>query len=217
MREYKIDDYLAEETGIHVGDGSMNIYSGKKHLYTLACHKIDDKEYMDNFILPLMQRIYGLTPKPRAWSKGTYGFRISSRQVVQFKHHILGLPLGKKTEISIPKLIYQDKKLMQSFLRGLFDTDGSLYLWRRRKEIYPRIYFGNVSEQLVHQVKTFLLQEGFKLTYWKAISKHRNWNDLHRICLNGNKMITKWADEIGFSNPKNIKKLDILGVKHKIL
>ncbi len=42
MFKYKINEDLAEETGIHAGDGSMNIYSGISS-YTLACHHIDDK------------------------------------------------------------------------------------------------------------------------------------------------------------------------------
>jgi hypothetical protein len=28
MSKFRIDEDLAEETGIHVGDGSMNIYNG---------------------------------------------------------------------------------------------------------------------------------------------------------------------------------------------
>ena len=44
---YKINEDLAEETGIHIGDGSMNIYNGV-HAYTIACHHIDDRRYMDS-------------------------------------------------------------------------------------------------------------------------------------------------------------------------
>ena len=74
MVNYKIGCDLAEETGIHVGDGSINIYNGN-FCYTVACHKEDDKNYVDNYILPLIKRIYHKSPKARIWSKGTYGFR----------------------------------------------------------------------------------------------------------------------------------------------
>ncbi|MBN2053266.1 hypothetical protein JW756_07215 [Candidatus Woesearchaeota archaeon] len=73
MINYSINEDLAEETGIHVGDGSMNIYQNNRYLYTAACHEIDDREYVNEVILPLIKKIYGKTPKPRNWSKGTYG------------------------------------------------------------------------------------------------------------------------------------------------
>ncbi len=68
MEEYTLDEDLAEETGIHVGDGSMNVYVTNGACYTVACHRIDDRRYMDEFVLPLIKRIYGKTPKPRNWS-----------------------------------------------------------------------------------------------------------------------------------------------------
>ena len=73
----------------------MNIYNGV-YSYTLACHHIDDKEYMNNYLIPLYERIYGIKPKGRIWSQGTYGFRIHNRQIIEFKRDILGLPMGKK-------------------------------------------------------------------------------------------------------------------------
>src|SRR3989338_3612252 len=122
---YKISEDLAEETGIHIGDGSMNIYSGV-YCYTLACHHIDDREYMDGYIVNLYERLYGLKPKPRMWSKGAYGFRIHNEQIVRFKREILKLPYGKKKEIIIPDQILMKMKLQKAFLRGFIDTDGSV-------------------------------------------------------------------------------------------
>jgi intein/homing endonuclease len=215
--DYIINEDLAEETGIHTGDGSMNIYKNSRYFYTVACHKEDDREYVDSVILPLIKRIYGKTPKPRNWSKGTYGFRICSKNIVEFKNQMLGLPLGKKNNINIPEVFYVDKRLMQHFLRGLFDTDGSLCLWKRRNRLYPRIYLSNISRELVQQVRAFLVKEGFRVTYWKTKYESKKWNDLHRISINGTDMLTRWVDTIGFKNPKNIKKLNLLGVKRKIL
>lgn len=217
MTKYEINDDLAEETGIHIGDGSMNNYRTNGPCYTVACHKYDDREYIDNFVLPLIKRIYGNEPKPRFWSIGTYGFRIRSKNIVEFKNEILGLPLGKKNEITIPQQIRRNKKLMKCFIRGLFDTDGSLTLWKTNNKLYPRIYFSNTSKNLVKQVKDFLISEGFRVTYWKTIYNQENWLDSYRLSINGVNMTIKWKNEIGFNNPKNIKKLGILGIKNKIL
>ncbi|HJX05906.1 MAG TPA: LAGLIDADG family homing endonuclease [Candidatus Nanoarchaeia archaeon] len=217
---YFVNEDLAEETGIHAGDGSMNVYKNNGSLYTVACHKDDDREYMDNVILPLIKKIYGKTPKPRNWSQGTYGFRICSKSIIEFKNQTLGLPLGKKDNIRIPEIIYNDKKLILPFLRGLFDTDGSVYIWsraNRRTQLYPRIYFSSISKILVWQVREALIKAGFRVSYCEIVSKKPNEQNVYRLALNGVEMTTKWVEEIGFHNPKNIKKLLSIGIKHKIL
>jgi len=217
MLKYIIDGDLAEETGIHVGDGSMNIYKGNKHYYTVACHHIDDKEYIDKTVLPLIKKVYGKTPKPRIWTKGAYGFRICSIDIIKFKNEILNLPLGKKKDISTPDAIRNNKKLMKRYIRGLFDTDGSLPLWKTNNKLYPRIYFSNISKKLVEEIKEFLMNEGYRVTYWETDLSNRGWSKVYKISINGTNMLLKWIKEIGFSNPKNIKKLNILGIKNKIL
>ena len=85
MKDDKLLILLCEETGIHIGDGSMNIYSGV-YSYTLACHHIDDKKFMDNIVKPMYKELFDVDVKLRPWSKGTYGFRIHSKNVVKFKH-----------------------------------------------------------------------------------------------------------------------------------
>jgi len=210
---YKIDKYLAEETGVHIGDGSLNIYKNNNPCYTVACHKKDDKEYMDTFLLPLIKRVYKKEPKPRYWSRGTYGFRIRSMKILQFKHNTLGLPLGKKKDIIIPSIIRTNNYLMKFLIRGLFDTDGSITIWRTNNKLYPRIYFSNISEKLVNQIKDYLQKEGFRVTYWKTIYKDNNWNTIHKLSINGYIMLFKWANEIGFKNPKNLKKIQVLKSK----
>ena len=200
-----VDEDLAEETGIHVGDGSMNIYANNRAYYTVACHHIDDKEYLDTVVLPLVKRIYEKSPKPRLWSQGTWGFRICSLELVLFKHNILELPLGKKHGIVIPTRIHNNRKLMIAFIRGLFDTDGCMFIETKRGKKYPCIMLSNISEQLVFQVTEFLRQEGFLVTYWHH--KPRKCQRIHRISINGARMLEKWLKLIGFHNPKHLKKI----------
>ena len=210
MFKYKINKDLAEETGIHIGDGSMNIYSGV-YSYTLACHHIDDKEYMDYHLIPLYERIYGVKPKGREWSKGTYGFRIHNRNIVEFKRDVLGLPMGKKDNINIPSQILEEKNLRKAFLRGFVDTDGGIntFLANKRK-VYPRIEMCNVSKNLMKSINTILREFGFRTSTWVTNSNKEKWNEVSRLSINGFGMLKKWKEEIGFSNPKNIKKSDKL-------
>jgi hypothetical protein len=214
MIQYKINEDLAEETGIHLGDGSMNIYKGRA-FYTVACHWRDDRAYMDDFILPLIKKIYGKTPKPRNWSKGSYGFRICSKEIIKFKSEVLDLPLGKKINARIPEQILCNDSLMIAFIRGLYDTDGSLTLWKTNNKLYPRIFFLNIAKDMVEQVKMFLLKKGFKVTEWKTEYKEKNWNTAYKLSINGEKMLKKWVEEIGFRNPKNIQKLKLFDLNTK--
>ena len=49
----KITSDLAEETGLHIGDGSMNFYNTKQGIngiYQLRGHLIDDKEHYNTRI-----------------------------------------------------------------------------------------------------------------------------------------------------------------------
>lgn len=50
----QINKELAEETGLHIGDGSMNFYKQKEKLrgtYLLRGHLVDDKEHYNNRII----------------------------------------------------------------------------------------------------------------------------------------------------------------------
>ncbi len=210
MKKIQINKKLAEETGIHVGDGSMNIYN-KSHCYTLACHHIDDKEYIDKYIVQLYNKIYNIKVKPKIWSQGSYGFRIHNKEIINFKHKILSLPLGKKTDIVIPKIIFENNKLSLAFIRGFYDTDGSINTFLQNKKTpYPRIEAVNKSKKLIDQVEIILKRNKFRTSRWLVRSNRTNNDQYYRIATYGFKMLKKWNKEIGFSNPKNIKKARII-------
>jgi len=200
---------LAEEIGIHIGDGSMNIYNGRS-LYSLRGHVIDDKMYFSDFIPKLYQKLYGISPKIRKWPD-VVGFQIGSKAIVAFKHEIIGLPLGPKNNISIPLELLKSKKLLCSCLRGIFDTDGTLSFEKksRDKPYYPRIIFSTTSEPLCQQLGEILKRSlNFNLSIWSTHYENKNWKTIFRICIRGEKNLNKWFKLIGSSNSKNILKYD---------
>jgi hypothetical protein len=207
--EFIINEALAEETGIHIGDGSMNIYQGHNGpCYTVVGHHINDKEYIDTVVLPLIKEVYGKNPKPRLWSQGTYGFRIRSEEIIRFKHNVLGLPLGKKMNITIPVLISGDSSLMRACIRGIADTDGSINLEKKNGKNYPRIFITNTSEPLMRQIQAFLAQEGLRIQSWSHPQKE--WRRIHKIAINGVAMLALWNSKIGFHNPNHIRKAQLV-------
>ncbi|HYD03173.1 MAG TPA: LAGLIDADG family homing endonuclease [Alphaproteobacteria bacterium] len=205
---YDVNEDVAEEIGMHVGDGSMNIY--KVPSYTLACPNIDDKEFMIDYVIPLYEKIYGINIKPKLWSKGTYGFRIHSKKLIDFKIS-LGLPLGKKTNIKIPEIILRNDLFMKAFLRGFMATDGSINTFiANKRKIYPRLELTNVSQELMMQINVSLKNFGFRTSTWTTSFNYPKWNKSTRISLNGYEQIIKWDKEIGFINAKHSDKLRLL-------
>lgn len=55
----QISEILAEEIGLHLGDGSMNFYKGKG-FYQLRGHLRDDKQHYIERIKPLYNHLFNL-------------------------------------------------------------------------------------------------------------------------------------------------------------
>jgi len=198
---------LAEEIGIHIGDGSMNNYN-HTYLFSLRGHRIDDEKYYRAYISSLYKKVYGIDVKIREWPD-VLGFQIGSKAIVTFKNRILGLPLGSKKKIQIPEFLMNSKKLVLNCLKGIFDTDGSLSFEKKSRTIpyYPRIILSTTSIKLKDQLFNILhdLLE-FNLSRWIEIPRNKNWSEIHRICIRGEKNIKKWFRLIGSNNPKNLFK-----------
>lgn len=123
----KITEELAEETGWHIGDGSMNYYNNKgtmKGIYQLRGHIEDDKPHYVQRIKQIFKSLYGIDISLREMpSVRVFGFQIWSNDLVKFKES-LGLKIGPKNNIAIPDKFLIDDKLKIAVLRGIFDTDG---------------------------------------------------------------------------------------------
>ncbi|MFH1376766.1 MAG: LAGLIDADG family homing endonuclease [Candidatus Woesearchaeota archaeon] len=196
---------LAEEFGIHIGDGSMNFYK-EKGLVSIAINP-NEKKYMD-FIKRLYWSLYKVSVNLRNWSRA-YGFQLSSNELVEFKYK-QGLPLGKKENINIPHWIKKNEQYQKACLRGIFDTDGTLYIEKKYNKPYPRIQISSISQNLIKDIHEILVNLDFKVSLWKENFRNKNWKTRHVIALRGYKQVQKWMDEIGTNNPKNLEKYNKL-------
>ena len=198
---------LAEETGIHMGDGSMGIYSGKG-LYQLRGHLIDDRYHYETFICSLYKRIYNLDVSLRDMpSTGVLGFQVWNDDLVSFKHSFIGLPLGKKVNMSLPPLI-NSKKLFFAFMRGYFDTDGSIHIENKRGKPYPRIDIKTTSLPLANEIVENLTKFGITASLYTYVRPEKNWNDLHSIIIRGFPRVLSWIKLINSHNKKHLDKFD---------
>ncbi|NHJ21556.1 MAG: hypothetical protein EAX91_11475, partial [Candidatus Lokiarchaeota archaeon] len=147
---------LSELIGILLGDGGI-FYDKVKHryLFSVTLNGVDEEIYLI-YVIDLIIKIFNKQPaehwerdKPSAKddAKGValivYGEEIV-RQLLK-----LGLKSGNKVknQVGVPICIFSSEEISIRCLKGLFDTDGSIYLNKSRKSIY--LSFSNSSINLV--------------------------------------------------------------------
>ncbi len=181
---------LAEEIGVHMGDGCLST----KNYFSVKCNKTE-KEYFTSHLLRLYKKLYNLDLRLMHLNS-VCGFEIYSKALCEFKNKELELPTGKKVgKLKIPKKVLdtRNRKIYFHFIRGLFDTDGCIYLRDRR---YPVISITIKSKRLIDQLHSMFRKLGYIPTVYK-----------YTITLNGPTMLKKWIKEIGSKNTAKIRKM----------
>lgn len=199
--------FEAELLGALTGDGFMGNYGERKQIYMIQF--TGDKRYEKEYFLYLneiIQQITGVNPTYREPKGNTFRLIIHSKKL--FDHIIKKhqFPVGKKENISVPAKILQNNNLMNFFIRGLFDTDGSLYFDKRKNysKPYPRLIIYTTSHNLFKEVNNYL-NKYFKTRTGITQREHRK--TCYCIEIYGHNQLQKWKKLIGFSNLKHIHKL----------
>ena len=190
----KMTSELAEEIGVHLGDGCL---SKNKNYFSVKTNKTEG-EYMEH-LFRLYKKIYNLDLKLMTLPS-VVGFEVYSKALCEFKNKVIGLPYGEKIhKIEIPRAILdtKNKEIYKALIKGLFDTDGCIHIAKKNNKEYPMITLCIKSEKLILQVSDMLIKLGY-------IPSHNKQS----ICLNGTVMFKKWKEEIGSSNSKNFGKLN---------
>ena len=191
---------LAEEIGMHFGDGFL---SGERYEYRLKGNPKDEKEYYQGYIKPLFKKLFNFEINLKDF-KTSYGFELRSKAIWEFKTRILGIKSGNKFNLYVPKILkVNDVKIISAFLRGLFDTDGTVCFKSKYgyENYYPSIEITLISKKVIKDVAEMLKMLGFD----PKISPTRN---CERISLNGISRFKKYEQLIGWSSPKNLNKVN---------
>lgn len=204
----KITEELAEEVGLHIGDGTMGFYNNHnkvKGSFALRGHITEDKQHYNTRIKYLYKRLYSLTVSLHDMpSTGCYGFQLWSDNIVNYKNK-LGLPLGPKEQIFIPE-IFLNPTFSKAVVRGIYDTDGCLYLEPKRNKLYPRIKIAQSSRILAIQIKEILTENSIRATLYTDKRKNTSWEDLHIIEVRGYEHAKLFLEEIRPYNQKHLRK-----------
>src|SRR3989344_6371096 len=151
-------ELLAEECGIHFGDGYMKIRKdgwGVHYDYTISSDIEEDSTYT-KYVENLIKILYGLNASYKTVrNKRDFHLLYSSKELINFKLKI-GIPLSPKENLIIPKWIKEEKTFCLAFLRGLYDTDGCLMFklksTKSKLHSYPCIYLSLKDKTLINEV-----------------------------------------------------------------
>ncbi|MGD0328465.1 MAG: LAGLIDADG family homing endonuclease [Minisyncoccia bacterium] len=188
---------LAEFIGIMMGDGGIS-----KYQIIITLHHIDDLEYVI-FVVNLIKKLFRITPSIYHSPKNSVNDIVVSRtELVRYLHE-LGLPIGNKVrqQFDIPVWIKRDKKFAMACLRGLIDTDGSIFTHRYRVKdtwyAYKKLSFTSASKPLRRSVHALLGKFGLHSRITGHDVRLDSIGDMKRYFL-----------IIGSHNPKHLRRYE---------
>ncbi len=177
---------LGECCGIFAGDGSL--YSTVRSYVLEVRGNKNELSYYTDHVRPIFENIFSKKLKiiKRKYNGGyVIGVRVCGLDAKKLFSDVLGFPVGKKSEtVEIPRLIIKDSECWPHYVRGIFDTDGSVYLRKTYKKYRnPVIDISSRSISHLLQIKKILSNIGFNFWIEKSNFKIRlaGWKNMERF------------------------------------
>ncbi len=203
LLKIKFNKFFLEFYGALMGDGCLCKVKRKKYgtIYyiIISGHKILDRNYHENYLIPLIKREFGLNFKIKVNKNNNSMVTQKINKDLFLKLKNLGFPVGKKGQrLRIPKKLYNlNWKLSKNIIRGLFDTDGRIFSRKDERYRYPHIKITSKSIKLIKQLYKILREKDYPV----RITKNKD-----EIILKGIENTKKWMKDIGSSNKKHLDK-----------
>lgn len=187
---------LAEIIGIIIGDGSIYILP-KKGIYKLdICSNFkNEKQYTFEYVKPLIENVFKIKINSRVSGNALHLYKNSKNLIYTLNFY--GIPSGNKmnNNIKIPPWIISNKKYLRACIRGIIDTDGTVYP-KNKTNLYPNIWVSSGILTIRESIfKAFKILE-INISEWNP--KRRD------ISIRRRYDVKKYFKEVGFSNPKNL-------------
>lgn len=183
---------LAEFLGIIMGDGNVSKYFTQITLNSIS--DVDYIKYVHNLAKSLFLKAH-ISIVPKKYENSTK-IQISSKIVSDFLKSQGMIPFCK----TIPEWVINNPKYYKSFLKGLFDTEGSIsfktYKSQKGISIYKQLNFRNADINLMKFVRDRLTDMGFKPTQTLKRSLYLSTHDA----------IARFRKVIGFGNKKLLQR-----------
>jgi len=189
-----LSEKLAEFFGIMLGDGHLS----HGQIWVFINNNIDRKyrNYVKNLLKFLFGVEAGCNYRKKEDMKNLF---LSSVDLVRYlKEKGLYATNKVKAQVDIPSWVFTKDSYKRSFLRGFFDTDGSIY----RLRFGVQMAFCNRSIPLLQSTRKILLELGY------FPSKISSYN----VYLTRKSNLYRYVAEIGFGNPKHFKRAKEFGI-----
>jgi len=190
-----------ELIGAIIGDGHIH-YKPPKYYFGLTGNKITDYNYFLH-LSRLIESVWG--KKVRVFESGRgLRIRVYSKQIVLKLINYFSLPFNKNKcyYVAIPKKYIYTFKSCKNIIRGIADTDGSVFISSKKGSTnYPSLEITTVSRNLAEQLREILLIEGFRVANLRSYKSKKSRGLAYKVCLYGKSNLKMWLDKIGFSNP----------------
>ena len=194
-----------ELIGVIIGDG--HIHKKKKYYFGITGNLVTDRKYFDKLSF-LIEKVW--CKKARVFeASGGLRLRICSKTIVERLVNEFSLPFnsGKCGKVSIPAQFVTDFESAKHIIRGIVDTDGSVFVsYKKGSPNYPSLEITTVSWTLATQLREILLSNGFRVANLRSYKSKLAKQLAYKVCLYGKKNLAMWIEKIGFSNPLKLEK-----------
>jgi len=201
-KNIKITSDLCELIGAFIGDGFMNKYGSQRIIQITGDLKLD-KEYYQNTLIPIIKNISPKSNPALKYKDNTLRLNLYSKGIYELFTQRFKMKSGKKVyTITIPAEIIDsgNYELINSCLRGIYDTDGCVAFDNRKSYAKPyiRIVLHMKSPELIKQIYKLLINQNIKATITQNIEY---------IQINGIEECQKFVQKVGFSNTRHLNKI----------
>ncbi|MFH0798437.1 MAG: LAGLIDADG family homing endonuclease [Candidatus Woesearchaeota archaeon] len=149
---------LAEFLGVLAGDGHLH---GHPSELAITSHAFLDRYHIEVHIKDIFIRLFKANPTI-LFQRNVIKLRFYSKDLVSFLHEEFKLPIGKKmNNLHIPSSILDNDDYLLSYLRGLFDTDGSI---NRHYKTTAMVEITSGDACFLEEVKQALIRLGFRVS-----------------------------------------------------
>jgi len=197
----ELDESHAEFCGIIMGDGNLWT-NNRKYEVTITGDITNDKEYFDSLASFVRNKI-GKNPYYRIRGRGLR-LTIYSKEYYKFLTDKVGMKDRMlKNEFGFPISIKNNGIFLKRFIRGLFDTDGTIFLSDKKGSPgYPTLEIASSSPKLVDDLHSSICGFGLRA------HKRKTTKNGYKVSIYGKEMIRKWNSLIGSSNPRKKAKME---------
>lgn len=197
----KLNEDLSYLLGVIVGDGAtghINLEKGERKSNVNITNSVEE---IGEEIVRIVEKEFNIKTNVLR-DKNTLRYSFGDKHSADKLVNHLDMPVCLSSEKYVPQSIMTaPKNIVSFFLKGLFDTDGSIY-----KNVFE---YSTASKRLAKEVHALLLNFGIVANLREKIVKGYEQNTYYVITVNSGKYLKEFAQEIGFNKePEKKRKLD---------